>query len=709
MGIPGNFELGISAGIPGNGERGIPLPITVKFLNDSEIDNLPTVRKAKITFKNCMDEATIEQMGEATIPIELNTVGLPIKPPFNTALKEQYNFSRLLGKVHQRSVLTRSDENPEELEVFAFRSHFDDNEKMDRMIHVRATLKKTMKKVVHYMNVLTNAPNSKKTNAIIESRIGAVVEFLIKLNKENVRRSNARRTPLFQPKNLGKKCVLHSREHDHRFGKSSLDDRSGAQIKMTVAELQRKTDAILGGDNVQIKINWLDYFETLFEGIRDDARQLFENGEPIIIKNMKQFEATLRVLSEYAHYGVTVTQSVSLLATTEIRQTYYDHYLELIKQKQVPRESPNEEKSDGDPVPLLSRGKNQYKNENRQIRCLNVVKSQFSYIFGMVLVMADNESMNDQKKIHDMVSNLRDAFEDTITESTWLDSSTKMAALNKLQFITQIISYQDWMLNPKIIELIYEEKTVVRGHYYFTMKLLKKLGRYHNLSHLKRENYQSTIMATGDPADVNAAYTPDFNAIDIPIGILGPPFYGLGLEALNYGAIGIVMAHELGHALDTMGKRFDSWGQKRRWWKKRTAKEFHKRAECFVKSYSDIMIPAVGKKVDGRLTLAENIADYIGFTQALKAYRKYVEDNDEEDLLPHFEHCSHDKLFTMAFASLYCETTSLTFVKNQLKYDEHSPGRARILGVLKNSDEFADIWKCSDEAEMNPETKCQLW
>lgn len=161
------------------------------------------------------------------------------------------------------------------------------------------------------------------------------------------------------------------------------------------------------------------------------------------------------------------------------------------------------------------------------------------------------------------------------------------------------------------------------------------------------------------------------------------------------------------HAFDIEGKEYDGEGRKISWWSDEMTKHYNNRAQCFVKQYDKFTVNKINK-VNGTLTLAENIADNGGVREALHAYRHYVKRNGEEPYLPGLEHYTHEQLFFLAFANVWCEKTTESDEIMSLG-DVHSPNKFRVLGTLGNSLEFADAWNCPRKTKMNPENKCVLW
>lgn len=230
------------------------------------------------------------------------------------------------------------------------------------------------------------------------------------------------------------------------------------------------------------------------------------------------------------------------------------------------------------------------------------------------------------------------------------------------------------------------------------------------------------------PHMANAFYVVTKNEIVIPAGILQPPFfYALPIpRAVSYGAIGHVLGHELTHGFDTLGRKFNEKGElisKRSLqplirsssssgnksednWSDESIKEFQARTQALVKQFSGYMINEL--PVDGENTLGENIADAGGVKMAYRAYKTWVEENQEEDRLP-LLHKTNEQLFFIGYAQKECHLSTMKALEDAIKDDVHAPSMFRITGTLSNSNEFAEAFNCKKGSRMNPEDKNHIW
>ena len=183
---------------------------------------------------------------------------------------------------------------------------------------------------------------------------------------------------------------------------------------------------------------------------------------------------------------------------------------------------------------------------------------------------------------------------------------------------------------------------------------------------------------------VNAYYEPSQNDINFPAGILQPPFYDNAVDdAVNYGAIGAVIGHELTHGFDDQGRQFDAKGNLRDWWTAEDAKAFEQRASCLVDQYSGYS-PVPGVNLNGKLTLGENTADNGGLRIAYMALMDKLAGKEPEKK----DGFTAQQRFFLGFAQVWCETRTPEMDRMRAQTDPHSPGRFRVNGVVSNMPEF---------------------
>jgi endothelin-converting enzyme/putative endopeptidase len=207
---------------------------------------------------------------------------------------------------------------------------------------------------------------------------------------------------------------------------------------------------------------------------------------------------------------------------------------------------------------------------------------------------------------------------------------------------------------------------------------------------------------------VNAYYNASMNEMVFPAGILQPPFFTRGApDAVNYGAIGMVVGHELTHGFDDQGRQFDAAGNLVDWWTPAVGEEFDRRAECIARQYDDyVAIDDV--KLNGKLTLGENIADLGGLKLAFMAYQASRAGKPPEAPVAGF---TPEQAFFVGYAQSWCTVIRPEFARLLAQTDPHSPARWRVDGPLSNLAEFQKAFSCPAGSAMARagRERCEIW
>jgi putative endopeptidase len=207
------------------------------------------------------------------------------------------------------------------------------------------------------------------------------------------------------------------------------------------------------------------------------------------------------------------------------------------------------------------------------------------------------------------------------------------------------------------------------------------------------------------PPTVNAYYNPLYNQMVFPAGILQPPFYEVDHGvAVNLGAIGMVVGHELTHGFDDEGSQFDAKGNLANWWEAATEKQFKQRTQCVADQYS--AYPAGGAKLNGKLTLGENIADIGGLKLALAAYRALRASAADALVADGF---TEDQQFFLSFGQTWCSKMRPEAEAALVATNPHSPPRWRVNGSLAALPEFGKAFSCKVGAPLRPANACVVW
>jgi len=295
-----------------------------------------------------------------------------------------------------------------------------------------------------------------------------------------------------------------------------------------------------------------------------------------------------------------------------------------------------------------------------------------------------------------MVAAIEAALKQDIETLPWMTPATKKAAEGKLRAIANKIGYPDRWRD-------YSSVRVERGDYLGNAQRADLFEFRRQLGKIGKPVDRGEWSIT--PPTVNAYYNPLMNDINFPAGILQPPFYSQTADdAVNFGAIGAVIGHELTHGFDDSGRKFDAKGNLKDWRTPVDAKEFETRASCVADQYSGYT--AVGDvKVNGRLTLGENTADNGGVRVAGIALADTLGGKPGAKV----DGYTPEQRFYIGWAQIWCENVTPELERMLALTNPHSPGEYRVNGVAANSPEFQKAWSCKPGAPMAPEKRCRVW
>jgi len=296
-----------------------------------------------------------------------------------------------------------------------------------------------------------------------------------------------------------------------------------------------------------------------------------------------------------------------------------------------------------------------------------------------------------------MVHDIKAAFDSDIDQLVWMGPKTKAQAHAKLAAIVDKIGYPDhWRDYSRVVvaadDLVGNIESATR---FANDRDLAKIGKKHDKS-----EWSMT------PPTVNAYYDPTENDINFPAGILQPPFFTMTADdAVNYGAIGVVIGHEMTHGFDDQGRQYDKDGNLKDWWSKEDAKQFGERAQCFVDQYGGFTaIDDV--KQNGQATLGENLADNGGIRIALAAYLARHAGKSDAPI----NGFTAPQRYFLGYAQMWCSNMRDEAKRTLAMSDVHSLPEFRVNGALANSTAFAHAFNCQPTAAMvRGDKACRLW
>ncbi len=303
-----------------------------------------------------------------------------------------------------------------------------------------------------------------------------------------------------------------------------------------------------------------------------------------------------------------------------------------------------------------------------------------------------------KEKMMVLIENLRSAFKDGIDNLEWMGEETKEQAQYKLAKFNPKIGYPDVWTD-------YSDLTVDRDDLIGTVKSARAWGWQEDLDKLggpiDRDEWGMT------PQTVNAYYRADLNEIVFPAAILQAPFFDPNADdAVNYGGIGAVIGHEMGHGFDDQGRKTDGDGVQRDWWTEEDAKGFEARSSRLGEQY-DKFEPLPGEFINGKLSMGENIGDLTGVTMAYEAYKRSLGGKPA----PVIDGLTGDQRFFLAWAQIWQIKYRDEAMSAQLKNGPHSPGEYRANGIVRNIDAWYEAFDIqpSDPMYIAPENRVKIW
>ena len=328
-------------------------------------------------------------------------------------------------------------------------------------------------------------------------------------------------------------------------------------------------------------------------------------------------------------------------------------------------------------------------------RCVDYADYAMGDIIGRSFV---NQSFSPKAKTSalEMVLNIEKALSRDISAQDWMAPETRIRAAQKLAAIENKIGYPDKWRDYSGLEVTSGNwiGNFTRAWTFESRRQLAKIGMP-----VDRGDWDMSAPT------VNAYYDPPMNSINFPAGILQPPFFDTDMDpAVNYGAIGGVIGHEMTHGFDDQGRKFDARGNMADWWTAADAKEFEARSECFVNEYSSFTA-AGDLKVNGKFTLGENTADNGGLRLALMAL------NDDSVIKPQtpVDGFTQEQRLFLGWAQVWCTNYTEASLRKAVLVDPHSPAANRVNGVVVNMPEFTKAYSCRKNQAMSAVKPCRVW
>lgn len=453
---------------------------------------------------------------------------------------------------------------------------------------------------------------------------------------------------------------LETQLAEPRLDKVAMRDARNYNNPMSVAELQELTPAI----------NWNKVITDL--GITKTLSKV-NVMQPEYMKALNAFLTSTSIEDIKTLMTWSTLRSMSGNLTTDMEKTNWEFYAKYLSGAQKMR--PAEE------------------------RALQTVNGSVGEAIGQLYVEAKFPP-EAKEKAEKMIADVITAFQNRIDTLQWMSKETRKKAIEKLEKFTVKIAYPDEWED-------YSEMMVKEGNSYAeNMMAVGKWAMDKNLSEID-EPVDKTEWGMS-PQTVNAYFNPLNNEIVFPAAILQPPFYNYTADdAVNYGGIGAVIGHEISHAFDDSGSRFDGDGNLKNWWTQEDLEEFTKRGDALAEQYSAIEVMD-SVFINGKFTLGENIGDLGGLLGAYDGLQLSFERNGRPENIDGF---TPEQRFFMSWATVWRTLIREDALRTQVKTDTHSPGLYRAIQPLKNIDAFYEAFdiKEGDKMYLAPEKRVRIW
>ena len=445
------------------------------------------------------------------------------------------------------------------------------------------------------------------------------------------------------------------------YSNVELRDPIANYNKMSIAELQELVP----------QVNWTEYFEAL--GVTLDS---------ISIGQIPHLQEAGRMLADEpledlkTLFTWQVIDGATSYLTSEIYQASFDFYGKVISGRE-------------EPSPLWK-------------RAVGIVNGTLGEAVSQMYVAKYFPEENKARMLA-LVNNLQKALGIRIENLEWMSEETKAKALEKLNAFTIKIGYPDTWRDYTALDVN------AKDTYYANLQRAAKFEQEYSLSYLGKPVDKTKWYMT--PQTVNAYYNPSSNEICFPAGILQYPFFDMSADdAFNYGAIGVVIGHEMTHGFDDQGCHFDKDGNMINWWTEEDKKAFDERTKVMEEAFNRIEV-APGVHANGAFTLGENIADHGGLQVSYLAFCLNEEAKPEAERLQTRDGFTPAQRFFLAYANVWAGNIRPEEILNRTKSDPHSLGRWRVNGALPQINAWYDAWNVTEESPMYiaPEERVSIW
>ena len=486
-----------------------------------------------------------------------------------------------------------------------------------------------------------------------------------------------------------------------------LDDKFADQRKAYSDYLVRTFKAIGTPDPVEAASKVLE-FETYVAQLswdRADRRDVDKTNNPYSSQQLASFAPGLDWNAFYSGLGVQPQAKMIVSENTAVKRlaALYDRTpLETLKLWEAfhvaDQASPYLNKKMVDSrFAFTSTLSGVSENRPRWKRGVSLVDGSLGELVGEDYV-AQHFPPASKAKMEALVANLKLAMADRIKGNSWMSPATKQAALDKLNNTLVMVGYPDSWRD-------YSKLDISADDLYGNVEAAGRFNAAYELDKLGKPVDRKLWFMS--PQTVNAYNGGQLNEIVFPAAILQPPFFDPAADpAVNYGAIGVVIGHEISHSFDDQGRKIDANGMVRDWWTPADAERFNAEAEEFGKQYAAFEV-VPGAHIDPELTMGENIADFAGLNVALDAYHKSLDGKEA----PVIGGLTGDQRFFLAYAQVWRAKAREDALRNQVTTDPHSPARYRTIVPIRNLDAWYEAFDIGPDSAMYipPEKRVHIW
>ena len=482
---------------------------------------------------------------------------------------------------------------------------------------------------------------------------------------------------LFGQANAAEKAAtvlrLETRLAKAAFSNVELRDPIANYNKMSVEELQQLVP----------EVDWTVYFDALFSMVQHGA-ELSERLDSLSIGQIRHLQEAGKMLAEESLEDMKtlftwqVIDGSADFLTEEIFMQNFEFYGRTLSGRQ-------------EPTPLWK-------------RAVAMVNGTLGEAVGVMYVEKYFPEENKARML-DLVKNLQVALGERIQALEWMSDETKAKAMGKLNTFTVKIGYPDKWRDYTALEI---DPALT---YYANIQRAAKFEQDYSLSFLGKPVDKDKWFMT--PQTVNAYYNPATNEICFPAGILQYPFFDMNADdAFNYGAIGVVIGHEMTHGFDDQGSQFDKDGNLINWWTEEDRARFEERTKVMEEYFNAIEV-APGVYANGKFTLGENIADHGGLQVAYQAFQNAQKAaiSNGQSAIGVVDGLTPEQRFFLAYANVWAGNIRPEEVLQRTKSDPHSLGMWRVNGALPHISAWYDAWHVTEESPMYlaPEKRVSIW